>query len=75
MWCGTDMNKAEARCPSELTTVSAEALNDENILDIFLSLQKNATLLRIRLAIERVLQCKLCAMADEFRLTFDNSKG
>ena len=63
------MHKSEAPCPSELTTISAEALNDTNILNIFISLQKNSIELRIRLAVERVLKGRPHVMAEGIRLT------
>ena len=63
------MHKSEAPCPSELTTISAEALNDTNILNIFISLQKNSIEIRIRIAVERALKGRPHVMAEGMRLT------
>lgn len=53
------------QCPSELTEVSAQALDDNTVLNIFISMQGHPTQVHIMVAIQRVLRSMDCFVVDQ----------
>ena len=56
-----DMDKPDTQCPLELTGLSAQAVDDINMVEVLITMQKNNSVqLRIKTAIERVLKGMVC---------------
>jgi hypothetical protein len=58
----TDMDKPNMQCPSELTEVSAQALDNNTVLNIFISGHPTQV---IMVAIQRVLRSMDCFLVDQ----------
>ncbi len=52
----TDMDKPNTQCPPELTELSIQAVDDMNMVDILIMMQKNSIQLRIKTAIWQVIK-------------------
>ena len=53
----TDMDKPTAQCPPELTELSVQAVDDMNMVDILIRMQKNSIQLCIKTAIWQGIKC------------------